>query len=285
MERVDDEAILAGQSNRLERRRAARFMEVLRDQEQAARPYGELTAEAKASVAAFERDVAALDRLVDGERDMLTGPAVYFDVETMPAGDSPLHVFGPGTCTLRWVHLDNGQANTDLDNASCWAYNYTTGPVRFTVAQIGISYRPSAAICKLSVRAYVNYNGYYILKHRVHDSSISEPRWAWALGSVGLKVDSVSPDGSDFHVDAETWVNQWDVPRLNPTESRDVEGSASVSDGMIVEPIAVSSRSYGIWVTCRVGVSADPGFAVSTYATSSIGCNLVYAVVEEIEHW
>jgi len=54
---------------------------------------------------------------------------------------------------------------------------------------------------------------------------------------------------------------------------------------MIVEPLAVSSRKYAIWVTCRVGVSADPGFAVSTYATSSIGCNLVYGVVEELEHW
>ncbi|MET0147420.1 MAG: hypothetical protein ABW328_21950 [Ilumatobacteraceae bacterium] len=44
-------------------------------------------------------------------------------------------------------------------------------------------------------------------------------------------------------------------------------------------------RNDAIWVTCRVGVSADPGFAVSTYATSSIGCNAVYVVVEEIEHW
>jgi hypothetical protein len=286
---VVEEAILAEQGSRIERRRAARFLEVLREQERAARPHGELSAHAKASVAAFERDVAALNRLVDDERDtLIREPAPLFDIGSMPVGDRTLKVFGAGLCTLSWAHIDDapvGHARTDPDTGSFSADNYTTGPVRFTVAQMGISYRPSAAICKLSVRAYVNYSGYYMLQHRVHDDSIPETRWAWALGSVGLKVDSVKPDGSSYHLDAETWVNPWDVARPNPTEVRDVEGSASVLDGMIVEPIAVSSRNYAVWATCRVGVSADPGFAVSTYATSSIGCQLVLGVVEEIENW
>ena len=118
--------------------------------------------------------------------------------------------------------------HTDVENASCWAYNYTTGPARFTVAQIGISYRPAAELCKLSVRAFVNYDGYYMLKHRVHDPNIPETRRAWALGSVGLKVDSVNEDGSGFNVDAETWVDAWDASHPNPTEpgtSRDRRAS------------------------------------------------------------
>ena len=97
-----------------------------------------------------------------------------------------------------------------------------------------------------------------------------------------VKVDSWNPDWSGFHFERERWIDVWDRSEVNPSEYRDHDDSVSSSDGLIVEPLAINTRIYVIWVMCRVGVNADPGFAVSTYATSSIGCHVPYFVVEEI---
>jgi hypothetical protein len=282
----DDETIYANQDERLRKSRSQRFDELLRGQDAARRSYRpELSDEAKRSVAEFEREVEELNRLVDAEIKNLVPPrGPSFDY-TLMTRDEHLHVFGPGNLTHAWVWLGDGQAGADFENGKFYAYNYTTGPARFSVAQVGVIFQPTPTLCKLSVRPYVRYSGYDILKHAVHDPSIPEERRAWALGSVGLKIDSWDPGGGNYNVDGETWVNLWDRSEVNPSSSRSYDESVSVSDGLILEPVAINSRQYGIWVTCRVGVSADPGFAVSTYATSSIGCQLVYFVAEEIEHW
>ena len=178
-----------------------------------------------------------------------------------------------------------GQANVDTAKGTFFAANYTIGPPRFTVAQLGVKFRPSVPVCKLSVRAYAHFSGYDILDHRVHDDSLPEYRRAWALGSVGVRVDSWKLDGSEYRFEGLNWANMWDRSEVNPDDSREYDGSVSSSGGLIVEPLAVSSRDYAVWVTCRVGVSADPGFAVSTYATSSISCQVPFFVVEEIENF
>jgi hypothetical protein len=76
----------------------------------------------------------------------------------------------------------------------------------------------------------------------------------------------------------------WDRGEQNPSGTREFDDSVAVSNSG-TEPIAINSRNYIVWITCRVGVSADPGFMVSTYATSSISCFVPYFVVEEIDHW
>jgi hypothetical protein len=284
---IDDQMFFAEQARHAEHARAKRFTARVREHEAAATAYGaELSDEAKRSVADFQRHVATLNDLVDAEIETLVpvrGPA--FDFGSMAIDSAGLHVFGPDDYALHWVHLDLGQAGVDVANGRFHASNYTTGPARFTVAQLGVRFRPSVPVCKLSVRAYAQFSGYDILTHQVHQPGTSETRRAWALGSVGVKVDSVNLAGGDYHLDGESWVDLWNRSEINPSDSREYEGSVSVSDGLIVEPICIASREYAIWVTCRVGVSADPGFTVSTYATSSIGCHVPYFVVEEIEHW
>jgi hypothetical protein len=282
---IDDQVFFAEQARHAEHARAKRFTARVREHEAAATAYGaELSDEAKRSVADFQRHVATLNDLVDAEIETLVPvrPGVRLRLD----GDRQRRPARVRTGRLRapLVHLDLGQAGVDVANGRFHASNYTTGPARFTVAQLGVRLRPSVPVCKLSVRAYAQFSGYDILTHQVHQPGTSETRRAWALGSVGVKVDSVNLAGADYHLDGESWVDLWNRSEVNPSDSREYEGSVSVSDGLIVEPIGIASREYAIWVTCRVGVSADPGFTVSTYATSSIGCHVPYFVVEEIEH-
>jgi hypothetical protein len=282
----DDETIYAKQEERVRKSRSKRFGGVLRDQDAARRgDRPELSDEAKRSVAEFEREVAELSRLVDAEIENLVplrGPS--FD-HTAMTRDEHQHVFGPGNLTEAWTWQGDGNAGTDVANGTFYAYNYTTGPARFSVAQVGVKFQPTPALCKLSVRPYVRCSGYDILKHAIHQPDTHEQRRAWALGTVGIKIDSWDLGGGNYNVDGETVVKLWDRSEVNPTSSHDFDAAVSVSDGLILEPLAINSRQYGIWITCSVGVSADPGFEVSTYATSSIGCQLVYFVAEEIEHW
>ena len=167
--RVDEQTVLAKQEELANRGRAKRFTDLVRAQETASRRGAQLSDEAMRSAADFERHVAELNELVDAEIDTLV-PTVdtSFDLTSMTVSSDRVHVFGPGTFTMQWSHLDLGQTGVDVPNARFHARNYTTGPARFTVAQLGVMLRPSFPVCKLSVRAYVRYSGYDILSHRVH---------------------------------------------------------------------------------------------------------------------
>lgn len=281
---LDDETIYAKQDERVRNSRSKRFDELLRSQEATRRrDRAGLSDEARRSVAEFQREVEELNRLVAAE-NLVPPRAPSFDY-TLLIDDEHKHVFGPGNLTKAWAWLGDGHADADFENGTFSADNYTIGPARFSVAQVGVMFQPTVDMCKLSVRPYVRYSGLDILKHAVHDPSIPEQRRAWALGSVGVKIESWGPDGGNYYIDGETWVDIWNHSEVNPSSSRDYDGAVTVSDGLILEPLAINSRQYAIWITCRVGVSADPGFAVSTYATSDIGCQLVYFVAEEIEHF
>ena len=295
---VDEQTIIAKQEELAAPGPSARLTKILREQEVASRPNElKLSDAAYRSVKDFERDTAALNKQVSAELDYLNAKwdsPLKLDLDLI----SPevregriLHVYGPdvhGTgepkyYKLGWVHLDWGQAGADPRTGKLFASNYTTGPARFTVAQIGVKLRPTFPMCRLSVRAYTQFSGFDALHHRVHDPSLPEQRRAWALGSVGVKVDSWNLDGTGYFQDGLKWVDVWNRSEVNPSDSRQYENSVSSGDGLMVELLATNSRDYAIWVTCLVGVSADPGFAVSTYATSSIGCDVPFFVVEEIE--
>ena len=81
----------------------------------------------------------------------------------------------------------------------------------------------------------------------MHQPDSTEQRRAWALGSVGISVDSFNPGGGgDFH-DGEIWVDLWNDSQVNPSVTLDHEGATSVSDGLQLEVFAVNTRSYAIW--------------------------------------
>ena len=136
---------MASQEEHAKRSRSKRFAALLREQEIASRaPGAELSDEAKRSAEDFERQVTALNELVDTENDTLMPPlGPPIDLASMRASNDQMHVFGPGTYTERFQHHDGGQPTVDLANGRLSAYNYTTGPARFTVAQLGVKLRPT----------------------------------------------------------------------------------------------------------------------------------------------
>jgi hypothetical protein len=232
--------------------------------------------------AAFERDMAAVTELVKAEAPARNARVrAPFGLPTH-AANPLMHVYGPGLLDWAWTWPGDGQARANKDDATFSAENYTTGPARFSVAKVGVLLTPRLPTCKLSIRPYVRWSGTEILTHRVHQPDSSEQRKAWALGGVGISVDSFNVGGGgDFH-EPELWINPWDHWEFNPSVTLDHDGATTVSDGLQMEVFAVNTRTYSIGIECRVGVSADPGFEVSTYATSSISCQCVYFVVEEV---
>jgi hypothetical protein len=261
---------------------ASRIAPLLYEQERAASAGRALGEEARRSAEAFERDMAAVTERVKAEVPARNARVrAPFGLPTHSANPL-LHVFGPGTLAWDWGWAGDGGARANKDDATFWAENYTTGPARFSVAKVGVLLTPRLPTCKLSIRPYVRWSGTEILTHRVHQPDTTEQRRAWALGSVGISVDSFNVGGGgDFH-DGEVWIDAWNHSEVNPTVNLDHDGVTTVSDGLQLEVFAASSRTYSIGIECRVGVSADPGFEVSTYATSSISCQCVYFVVEEV---
>jgi hypothetical protein len=277
----DERAILAMQEARMAGP-ASRIATLLQEQERAAYAGRTRDEAVRRSAEAFERDMALMTERVKAEVPARNARVKAPFGRPTFAANPLLHVFGPGLLGWNWNWLGDGQAGSNKDDATFWAENYTTGPARFSVAKVGVSVTPQLPTCKLSIRPYVRWSGMEILTHRVHQPDTNEQRKAWALGSVGISVDSSNiGGGGDFH-DGEVWVDVWNHAEVNPSVTLDHEGVTTVSDGLQLEIFAASTRTYAIGIECRVGVSADPGFEVSTYATSDISCQCVYFVVEEV---
>jgi hypothetical protein len=277
----EESAVLAMQEARMVGP-ASRIATLLREQEQAAYVERVRSDAARRSVEAFERDMAVVTERVKAEAPARNARVKAPFGQPLFDANPLLHVFGPGLLGWNWNWPGDGQAQSNKDDATFWAENYTTGPARFSVAKVGVLFTPQLPTCVLSIRPYVRWSGSEILTHRVHQPDTTEQRKAWALGSVGISVDSFNVGGGgDFH-DNEVWIDAWNHAEVNPTVTLDHDGVTTVSDGLSLEVFAVSTRTYAIGIECRVGVSADPGFEISTYSTSSISCQCVYFVVEEV---
>jgi hypothetical protein len=289
-DRANERAILAIQEDLAAPGPSARLGKLLAEHEAVSRPRQGLSEAVRASVKEFERDCAELSRQVSTEVDQLNSKwGAQFD-RVPPVQRAQLNVFSPDTAGTQgphqyrfgWVYLDWGEAAADPRTGKFFASNYTTGGQRWTVAQIGAQFTPTQPWSRLAVRPYVRWSGFDTLTHRVHDESIPEQRWATALGSVGILVQSWDSSGGGFYVDAEHYVDVWVRNEPNPSGSREYADVAYSGSGVYVEPLVTSARNYTIWICCRVMVAADPGFAISTYASSSISCEVPYFVVEEL---
>lgn len=206
-----------------------------------------------------------------------------------------LHVFGAdrsGTggaafYALEWRHIDpfagtGSFASADRRTGELSASHYTTSGWLRAYAGVGVRITPKTGIGKLSIRPYVNWSGTTLLQHRVFDPQLNEQRWAVGSGAIGIIVQSRLVGGGDFRTDFVDWKSAWSRSELNPQSASSHDGTANASTGLVAEDLAVTAgRAYVIWVVCRAGVYADPGFAVATRSSASIRCNVPFIVVQE----
>lgn len=295
-EEISEAAILAKQEELASAaRRGVDLAQFALEQDEASRPDdSELSEQARASRELFASDAAAFHERSRTEFEGFAEKPAELFRPSLDAGAGHLHVFGPDgdgsggplDYRLQWSHLGEpflSSAYADFSKGTFGAYDYTTGgPASWTVAQVGFLMKPALPSCRLSIRPYVKLSGYSHLKHRVFDASLGEQRWAFALGSIGIAVQSRNEAGGGFHTDAEIWQDQWSRHEPNPSGTIEHYGTGSSVGGYQAEIFASGSRWYTIWITCRVCVVAEKGFAVTTYATSVINCSAPFCVVEEI---
>lgn len=292
LEGVDEATVLAKQRELRAPGPSARLTELVREQEVASRPEGlKLGDAAHASVKAFHRDVGMLNERAKIELDHLNEGWPTELERPLELVDSDLvHVFGPDVgktggpqyYKYEFTWPDEGYAGASHHSGEFFASNYTLDRPKWTVAQVGAQLKPSLAACKLSIRPYVKWSGYDIFSHRVHQPGSHEQRWATALASTGICVESWNEAGGGHFAEAPRWTDEWVRHEVNPSGSREYEGVSTPISGLQAEVFALGSRWYAIWILCRVHVSADPGFAVSTSSTASISCKVPFFVVEEI---
>ena len=296
VDRADARAIAAIRRELATPGPAARIGKLLTDQAAAARPdRRELNPAARRQKAAFDREGKMLATRISAEMKVMDdkwGPV--FD-QTIPPQRDLLHVYGadvagtggPFLYRLSWVHIDGFSGagiggSADPKTGKFWASHYTIGTQQNAYAGIGVRLTPSLQWCRLSVRPYVNWSGFDILRHKVYDPQLNEHRWALAGAELGIIVQSWNPAGGAYNVDARHWVNLWKSAEQNPDRWRDYADTASSSTGLQVDVLATKMRQYAIWVCCRAWVIADSGFAVATRSSSSVSCHLPFLVVEEV---
>lgn len=275
---------------------AVRIGELLSEQDAVYRPKRELDANAQRLATRFARDSNAIAKRVSIEteaRHTRWGP--MFDVgQIVPPARDLLHVYGPDVdktggqwfYTMAWTNFDDIPgagvgANVDLQKGTFYGSAYTTGPQHNTYAGLGMRLTPALKWCTLSVRPYVEWSGFDILKTRVFDDSVDETRWASALGQVGIIVQSWDASGNGYYRDARFFLNMFLRSEPNPSEWLDFDGVIGSIAGLSVDVLASSDRHYAIWVCSRAWVAADPGFAKATMASSSMNCHVPFVVVEE----
>jgi hypothetical protein len=281
---------------------AKRLAKLVAAQEAAGRPAGlKLSPDARRIKAGFERDVKIVAKSAYEEnRRIFAGlTATVRDnkgsLSPLPPPRDLLHVFGPdvgGTggaffYQLAWTHVDGfggteGSATADPHTGVFSAYQHQISGSESSYAGIGVRLTPLLPWCRLSVRPYVNWQGWDILQHRVFDPNVDERRWARASTQVGIIFQSWDFSGGGFYTHPPFWTNLWTRLEQNPVGTREYNDTASAASGFQAELFATGLRQYAIWVTCRAEAFADPGFATATYATCSLNCNLPFLVVEEI---
>jgi len=255
----------------------------------------ELNPAARRLKASFERESRILASRVSAEMKVLDskwGP--LYDMALPPAREL-LHVYGADVAgtggdafyRLSWGDVEGGHGagiggSADPKTGKFWASHYSTGGERNAYAGVGVRLTPKLNWCRLSVRPYVNWSGFDILRHKVYDPQLNERRWAFGSARLGIVIQSWNPAGGAYNLDASHWVEVFRDVEQNPDAWRDYADTASSSTGLQVDALATSARQYAIWVCCRATVIADAGFAVATRASSSVSCHLPFLVVEEV---
>jgi hypothetical protein len=259
-----------------------------------------LKAKALRSKRSFDRDTEMLGDHISKATATLNnkwGPAPFRPLGPSPSFRDRLHVFVPdpqqtgraSAYRLSWGHIDGGVqgagigARTDPTHGTFWASHYGYGGSQLNAyAGIGVRLSPSQPWSRLSIRPFVNWSGYDVLSHRLYDPQLTVTGWGTAHGQIGIHVQSWDHSGGAFNNDASRWVTAWNRSEINPSGTRDYNGTEDART-LQLEVLVSNQRRYAIWVSCRAFIGTQARFGLDIRAAASVSCQLPFLFVEEMD--
>lgn len=183
----------------------------------------------------------------------------------VPAARDLFHVYGPDVNNTReWLRYyryawkDKGPNgiihSTDAQiiregKLMCNSYAYS-GQSSYALAGTGILFSPLFGDARISIRPYVQW---LTSASFTGNDSVS----ANAVANLGIYVESWNQSGGGHYVDRDHWIPVWQQNTQSYVVNTNAAGSATVSDGLNVEVLAVTQRKYAIFIYAYLETSAS----------------------------
>ncbi len=175
-----------------------------------------------------------------------------------------LHVYGPDknatndwTSFYRYAWKDKGPHgilhSTDTQiiregKLVCNSYSYS-GQSSYALVGAGMFFLPEFGDATVNIRPYVQW-----LTSASFTGNDSAP--ASATAHLGIYVESWARTGGAHHVDRDYWIPVWSQNTTSYVVGQTAGGSATASDGLSTDILAVSQRKYAIFVYVYLETSA-----------------------------
>ena len=157
----------------------------------------------------------------------------------------------------------------------CNSYAYS-GQSSHALVGAGMYFRPNYGDTRLSIRPLVQWMTTASLTG-------SDPAAAAATASLGIYVESWDQNGGGYFVDRDHWITVWSHNSSGYLSNATDSGTASPSDGLAVDLLAVAHRKYSIFVYAWLETTVGPQQNRNElrFATIDIDATVPYVVVEE----
>lgn len=202
-----------------------------------------------------------------------------------------LHVYGPDrnatndrTAFYRFAWKDKGPHgilhSTDTQiiqegKLACTSYAYS-GQSSYALVGAGMFFQTEFGDATINIRPYVQW-----LTSASFTGNDRAP--ASAVAHLGIYVQSWARTGGGHHVDRDYWMPVWSQNTSSHLVQQQASGSATATDGLSTDILAVSQRKYAIFVYAYLVTSA--GAQQTRNETRYVGLDIdavvPYVAVEE----
>ena len=209
----------------------------------------------------------------------------------VPTARDLLHVYGADRDNIkdwkryyRYAWKDKGPNgiiySTDAQiiregKLACNSYAYS-GQGSYALVGAGMLFSPQFGDAIISIRPYVQW-----LTSASFTGNDSAP--ASATANLGIYVESWPQNGGSHFADRDLWIPVWSQNTQSYMRNINAGGTASVSDGLTTDILAVTQRKYAIFIYVYLETSAGVQQQKNElrFVTLDIEATIPYVVVEE----